>query len=94
MRDGYDSAANAAVTFLPGIAPEAADAAGGPESLPAVRIGDVLVFVYAKDGVLRVSVDLDDSNPEKSPFYRYGVREDLVPMRICVQGETVFEASG
>lgn len=58
---------------------------------PYVKIGDVLVFVYAdrdeddEDGPLRlrVSIDLDDVGGE-----------DPVPIEVTCQGETVWSADG
>lgn len=47
-----DQKINRAAEFLP----QTSD-----EELPAVRIGDVLVFVYRQGGVLRVSVDTEDA---------------------------------
>jgi hypothetical protein len=58
--------------------------AGG---LPAIRVADVLVFAYVKDGLLRVSVDLDEAADSWPTADSGGV-----PMRICVQGHVVFEA--
>lgn len=71
-----ERAVNLAAEFLPARAEE-------DLSLPAVRIGSVLVFAYIKDGLLRVSVDLDDAGDMEV--------NGGVPMRICVGGETVFE---
>ncbi|MGA5598332.1 hypothetical protein ACPCSE_29280 [Streptomyces cellulosae] len=50
---------------------------------PCVEIDGAQVYTYRKDGVLRVSVDLDTAKT---------VRDDgTVPMRISVGGSTVFE---
>ncbi len=70
----------------PGVDPE--DALG---TKPYVKIGDVLVFVYADrddddpDGPmrLRVSIDLDDLTDYLA-----------VPVKVTCQGETVFSADG
>ncbi len=54
---------------------------------PYVTVAGVLVFVYLdpRDGVLRVSVDLDTAEPES-------VREDgTVPLAISVGGDHVFQ---
>lgn len=59
----------------------------GPE-LPAIEIGGILVFVYVKDGKLRVSVSLDTTDED----LLHGP-DKLVPMQIDVQNDTVFEAS-
>jgi hypothetical protein len=58
--------------------------AAGPDEHDALYASNgALVFVYMKDGILRVSVDLDEAQmPDGS---------DTVPMRIDVQGNTVFE---
>jgi hypothetical protein len=71
-----ERAVNLAAEFLPARAEESM-------SLPAVRIGSVLVFAYIKDGLLRVSVDLDDADDMEV--------NGEVPMRICVGGDTVFK---
>jgi hypothetical protein len=73
---------NLAATFLPAVTdPEAM-------TLPAVEIAGILVFAYVKDGVLRVSVDLDTAG--ESDFWCDP--ETAVPMQLTVQGHTVYEA--
>ena len=84
-----DEAVNARMQLL-----SPAETVPSPEDqggLPALRIGDVLVFVYSDHGVLRVSVDLDDVDRETSPFEVYG-RDECVPMVISVQGLPVYRA--
>jgi hypothetical protein len=73
-----ERAANLAAEFMP-MNPD-------PEtgSLPAVKVAGCLVFAYVKDGLLRVSVDLDDASE-----YWPG---ECTPMRLSVQGNPVFEA--
>jgi hypothetical protein len=69
--------ANCAAEFYP---------IGGQEpaqTLPAVKMAGAMVFVYVKDGRLRVSVDLD----EAGEFF-----PDPVPMEITVQGQAVFDS--
>lgn len=88
-----DLAANAAAAFDPGADP--ARRADGDHSLyPAVVIGGAMVFAYAEDGVLTVSVDLDDALSGESPVWAaYGPgRDRLVPVRVSVQGTEVFRA--
>jgi hypothetical protein len=54
-----------------------------PGTLPSMEVAGARVFAYIKAGVLVVSVDLDDA---------LGLEVGgEVPMRITVQGETVFE---
>lgn len=89
-----DQAANEAVAFDPGIDPQRRKE--GDNSLyPNITIGGAMVFVYVADGVLNVSVDLDDALAGKSPVWAtYGSSEDrLVPVRISVQGTEVFRAT-
>jgi hypothetical protein len=62
-----------------------------PDGKPAIEVGGVLVFAYLKDGLLRVSVDLDTVDPK---WMTGPEGEGRVPMRICVQGATVFEDDG
>lgn len=74
-------AANEGAEFYP---------AGEHGRLPAVKVAGCMVFVYVLDGQLRVSVDLDDAQEYSWP--REWVSSDVrVPMRINVQGDTVFE---
>ena len=55
---------------------------------PAVEVAGVLVFAYVTtDGVLRVSVDLD----ETEPWLTRGPHR-LVPMEISVNGTAVYTA--
>jgi hypothetical protein len=82
---GYDVPVNAAAEYLPA---RWDDDTWCP---PAVRIGDVLVFAYLRQGILQVSVDLDDVDPATSPFAVYGAQR-CVPMRLEVHGQTVFSA--
>ncbi|MFF9690439.1 hypothetical protein [Streptomyces sp. NPDC014623] len=59
---------------------------GEPDSLPALQVAGVLVFVYIdrQHGTVRVSVDLDTA-------HRSLLRpDDRVPLEISVQGHTVF----
>jgi len=53
------------------------------EELPAVRIGELLVFVYRKDGELRVTVD-----SEERPF-----ADGPVLVRLNINGAIVWEGS-
>jgi len=75
-------AANAAAEFFP---------MQQHGSLPCVKVAGCTVFVYVLDGKLRVSVDLDEA--QEYPWPTKWVSGDVqVPMRITVQGETVFSA--
>ena len=72
---------NADAYFLPAVA--------GPHQLPALIVGGVCVFVYAdpETGAVRVSVDLDGTQPEL-------VRPDpdsTLPLRVEVSGQPVFD---
>lgn len=71
-----DDKLNRAARFLP---MEAEDEL----SLPCIEVAGVLVFLYVKDGVVRVSVDLDTAELADS--------KGLVPLEVTVQGTTVFE---
>ena len=53
----------------------------------ALEVDGCFVFVYVKDGMLQVSVDLDDAGAH----LRHGP-EELVPLHIAVQGSTVYHA--
>ena len=89
MRD-TDRTANDAAEFL---AASRNDPDLDTDALPAIRVAGVLVFVYVDDGMLRVSVDLDDVGPENTDadvLDLYNVWQ--VPMVITVQGEPVFRA--
>jgi hypothetical protein len=86
-----DQTANAAAVFDPGGNPARLET--GDHSLyPNITIGGAIVSVYAKDGVLHVSVDLDDALPAESPVWAAYEQDDdrLVPVRITVQGTEVF----
>jgi hypothetical protein len=96
MRDA-DHTANAAVLFLRGDAVRKAKkkiADGDYPSLPALVIGGATVFVYARDGILCVSVDLDDWDWTDSPFDAYDVigNDARMPMRLSVGDSVVFTA--
>jgi hypothetical protein len=85
MRD-TDHAANQTAGFLPVTGRD-------PASLPAIRIAGALVFAYVADGILRVSVDLDEAGPENEDaraLDHYG--DGLVPVLITVQGSPVYRA--
>jgi hypothetical protein len=55
-----------------------------PETLPCVKVAGCVVFTYIAGQTLQVSVDLDDAGE----VWKTGA----VPMRITVQGDTVFAA--
>ncbi|MFJ5951351.1 hypothetical protein [Streptomyces noursei] len=61
------------------------------DTLPALELGGVLVFVYfdSDSAELRVSVDLDTVDQR---LVRHDDPDGTVPMHITVQGETVFRA--
>ncbi|WP_435060338.1 hypothetical protein [Streptomyces sp. bgisy060] len=69
------------------------EAAGfdGEDTLPALELGGVLVFVYLdpESAELRVSVDLDTVDQR---LVRHDDPDETVPMHITVQGDTVFRA--
>lgn len=58
-------------------------------TLPAIKVAGCVVFAYVLDGQLRVSVNLDEAREYPWPV-TYGTGKVSVPMRITVQGETVF----
>jgi hypothetical protein len=62
-------------------------------SYPAVRIGDVTVFVYSDDGVVCVTVDLDETSDD-SPFAIFPTPglDVACPVEICVGGTVVFRS--
>lgn len=60
------------------------------DELPAIQVAGVTVFLYRKDGVMRVSVDLDDAGETTPTVDPDGERR--VPIQITVQGQTVWEA--
>lgn len=89
-----DHKANAAALFLRGDTVRQAarkHEEGDSLALPALYVDGATVFVYAADGILCVSVDLDDLDTNDSPFDVYG--GDCVPMRLCV-GDTVVYRAG
>ena len=50
-----------------------------------------MVFAYAEEGVLTVSVDVDGALSGESPAWAaYGPDGQLVPVRATVQGTEVF----
>lgn len=63
----------------------------GEDTLPALELGGVLVFVYLDSGFaeLRVSVDLGTVDQR---LVRHDDPDETVPMHITVQGGTVFRA--
>ncbi|OEJ23003.1 hypothetical protein AR457_38030 [Streptomyces agglomeratus] len=69
------------------------EAAGfdGEDTLPALEMGGVLVFVYldSDSTELRVSVDLDTVDQR---LVRHDDPDETVPMHITFQGDTVFRA--
>jgi hypothetical protein len=82
-----DSQANAAATFIP-----ATDEGTGP---PAISIAGALVFAYVENGILRVSIDLDEAGDPAGPFALYGngpADRDCIPVHITCQGTDVFRA--
>lgn len=61
------------------------------EALPAVKVGGVMVFTYLHpDGTLRVSVDLDETDP--TAFPSMDSAEGCVPITITVNGILVWTA--
>lgn len=69
------------------------EAAGhdGEDTLPALQLGGILVFVYldSESAELRVSIDLDTVDQR---LVRHDDPDETVPMHITVQGGTVFRA--
>jgi hypothetical protein len=59
-------------------------------ALPCIQVAGVTVWLYREDGVMRVSVDLDDVNGDTPMVDPDGERR--VPMQITVQGHAVYEA--
>jgi hypothetical protein len=55
------AADDAEVIFRPGLEPMLA---GDPPDYPCIEIGGVQVYVYVKDGDLRVAVHFDGADPE------------------------------
>jgi hypothetical protein len=88
-----DRAANAAAAYDPGADPARLE--DGDHSLyPNITISGARIYAYAEDGVLTVSVDLDDALTGKPPAWAaYGPADRLVPVRITVQGHEVFRAT-
>ncbi|MFH8257618.1 hypothetical protein [Streptomyces roseolus] len=69
------------------------EAAGydGEDTLPALELGGIFVFVYIDPETteLRVSIDLDTVDQR---LVRHDDPHETVPMHITVQGDTVFHA--
>jgi hypothetical protein len=87
-----DRAANAAATFDPGSDPARRED-GSHDLYPNITIDGAMVFAYAENGVLTVSVDLDEALSAESPVWTaYGPARDQIPLRITVQGIDVFRA--
>jgi hypothetical protein len=85
----FADATNRSVRFLAATGPAsttAPDPEGRTKELPCMVIGGVQVYAYlnGETGALRVSVDLDDT-----AAWLVG-EDDVVPLEIAVQGETVF----
>jgi hypothetical protein len=77
MRTAAQNSVNRAAKFHP----ETTD-----DERPAIEVAGVLVFTYVnEDGILCVSVDLD--TPDRDVF-----PAECVPLRVTVQGNTVFAA--
>jgi hypothetical protein len=80
-RQRRDRAANMNAQFLP---------QRDDDESPAIDVAGALAVMYVKNGELYLGVDLDTADPA---IYRmYG--DQQVPLRITVQGDTVFEATG
>jgi len=80
-RQRRDRAANISARFLP---------QRDDDESPAIDVAGALVVAHVKNGELRVGVDLETA--DQAVYRIYG---DLqVPLRITVQGDTVFEATG
>jgi hypothetical protein len=63
---------------------------GSGLGLPCIQVAGVTVWLYRKDGVMRVSVDFDDADETTPMTGPEG--EGRVPIQITVSGETVWEA--
>ncbi|MGW3954636.1 hypothetical protein ACWEKM_27725 [Streptomyces sp. NPDC004752] len=61
----------------------------GEDTLPALELGGVLVYLDADSAELRVSADLDTVDQR---LVRHDDPDETVPMHITVQGDTVFRA--
>lgn len=57
---------------------------------PCVQVAGALVFAYVENGALVVSVDLETA--ESGTYAKYGPDRDLVPVRVNVGSDPVFEA--
>jgi hypothetical protein len=78
-RQRRERAANMGARFLP---------QRDDDESPAIDVAGALAVVYVKDGELYVGIDLETADPA---IYRiYG--DQQIPVRITVQGDTVFEA--
>jgi len=78
-REQSDRAANMAARFLPQLS---------DDESPAIDLAGVLVLAHIRDGELHVDLDLDTADPGVYQFYG----DCQVPVRVHVQGHTVFEA--
>jgi hypothetical protein len=77
----HSDALNRAAEFLP---------MTKEDELPAVRIGDALVFVYLeREGRLRITVDTEDMDPSSSEAFPEW--PDRVPLTVNVNDGTVFD---
>jgi hypothetical protein len=78
-----DQAANLAATFHPAsLEPD-----GETWALPCIEIGGVQVYAYLRDGILVVSVDLDEAGTgQGSPFALPALDPYGIPVVITVTG--------
>lgn len=74
-----------------GTAPQPADGVTGG-GLPCIQVAGVTVWLYRKDGVMQISVDTDDADGT-TPGQRDADGGIIaVPMRVDVNGTTVWTA--
>jgi hypothetical protein len=88
-------AANAEALFRPGtpLPDMAAAEEEGSIAYPSLTVGGMTVFVYAKDGEARVSIDFEEMDLcENIPYRLYG-EDSCVPLEISVNGQTVASFS-
>lgn len=88
MRDSDDRANRAAKFYPAGM-----DSDGETRTLPCIEIAGAQVYAYAEDGILRVSVHLEDADSQLLDFYSEGPADGLVPVVVSVgEGDPVYAA--
>jgi hypothetical protein len=60
------------------------------DELPCIEVAGAVVFAYVKDGYLRVSIDLDTTEPW---LVQDAAGQSLIPVHVACQGDDIWKTA-